>query len=187
MSRARPSARRVVAFAAVWLTISAAAILSPGCYGRNCEGGLQVYGADAGQGRMLSSDMWESAPADGQWLWFPRQQYYVFDIAALNGRTPQLVVPYLSAQPEPNKGGNFTIGGGNLALLSNAQPNRVDVRNDTCSDYYLRLVVFASPLPPPPEPAADGGPAPPVGDAAPDVDVPGDGGVDADLADADPE
>jgi hypothetical protein len=128
--------------------VTSAALLSPGCYGRNCEGAIESFGTDAGQGRMLDEDTWESSPQDGTWLWFPRQRYYIFDLRALAGRTPQLIVPYLSANPEPKSGGNFTIGGGNLALLSNALPNRVDVKNDSCSDYYLRLVVVAAPFPP---------------------------------------
>lgn len=132
----------------LWLSISAAALFAPGCYGRNCEGGVETYGADPGQGRMLDEDTWESSPQDGKWLWFPRQRTFVFDIRALSGRTPQIILPYLSAVAEPSKTGNFTPGGGNLTLLSGARPNGINVTNDTCSDYYLRLVVSAAPLPP---------------------------------------
>jgi len=139
---------RLLAFAAVWATTSAVALLAPGCYGRNCEGILETYGTDAGQGRMLSPDIWESSPVDGKWLWFPRQHYFVFDISELGGRTPQMIIPYVSAQEEPRLGGNFTVGAGNMALISNSVPNRVDVRNDTCSDTYLRLVVITGPQPP---------------------------------------
>jgi hypothetical protein len=147
--------RRVVVLVAIWLVISVAVVFAPGCYGRNCEGGFETYGTDPGQGRMLDENTWESNPQDGTWLPYPRQRYYIFDIRALSGRTPQEILPYLSAQADPKAGGNFTLGAGNLALLSNASPNRIDVRNDSCSDYFLRLVVKVSPLPPTATPAGD--------------------------------
>jgi hypothetical protein len=158
--------RRILALGALWLAISSAVLLAPGCYGRNCEGGVETFGTDGGQGRMLNADTWESGAIDGNWLWFPRQRYYVFDIRAMNGRTPRIILPYLSAHAEPNKGGNFTLGGGNLALLSNALPNRIDIRNDSCSDYYLHLVVEAAPFPPALPESDDAGTI----DAAPPVD-----------------
>jgi hypothetical protein len=149
IAETKPSRRRLIAFAALWAAISGAVLLAPGCYGRNCESLVaDTFGTEGGEGRMLDENTWESSPQDGSWLWFPRQKYYIFDVHALGGRTPQVVIPYLSAQEAPNKGGNFTIGAGNLALLSNAIPNRIDVKNDTCSDYYLRLVVIAPGVPP---------------------------------------
>ena len=144
-----PSRRRLFALGGLWLAISAAVLLAPGCYGRNCEPSIETFGIDPGQGRMVNDTTWESSPQDSRWVPFPRQRYYVFDIRALGGRTPQIVLPYVSAQEEPMKGGgNYTLGGGNLTLLANALPNRIDVKNDTCSDYFLRLVVIVPPLPP---------------------------------------
>jgi len=151
------SVRRVASFGALWAVVTGAVLLAPGCYGRNCEGSVEVFGADAGQGIMLDEDTWASSKLDERWLAFPSQRYYIFDIRALGGRTPEVVIPYLSGSPEPTKnGGNFTIGAGNLAELFSVSPNRVDVKNDTCSDYYLRLVVQMPPLPPA-TPELDGG------------------------------
>lgn len=151
--------RRVAVFGAIWAAVSAGVLLTPGCYGRNCEGGIETYGVEAGEGIMLDEDTWASTRVDETWLWFPRQRWYVFDLRALGGRTPEKIWPYISGSPDPmSTGGNFTIGAGNLALLSAASPNRLDVRNDTCSDYYLRLVIEVPPLPPPP-PSVDGGAA----------------------------
>ncbi|MBX3212860.1 MAG: hypothetical protein KF850_12555 [Labilithrix sp.] len=172
---ARPSLRRVLALGALWAAISAAALAAPGCYGRNCEGGLEVFGANEGEGEMIDEDTWESGPMNGTWLWFPRQRTYIFDLRVLGGRVPYNVYPYISASPDPmTVGPNGTIGSGNLALLSSIGPNRVDVRNDSCSDYYLRLVVEAKPMPPA-LPADDGGAEAGTNDA---------GGDDADAGDA---
>lgn len=143
-----PSRWRVFALGGLWVVVSCAVLIAPGCYGRNCDPSFETYGDEPGEGRMLTEDIWESSPRDGTWLWFPRQRYYSFTLP-LSGRAPELVLPYLSAQPEPIKtGADFTLGGGNLALVHNPLPNRVDIRNDTCSDYYLRLVVITTPLPP---------------------------------------
>lgn len=178
MSRAsdRPSARRVLGLGALWLSVSAASLLAPGCYGRNCEGGVEVFGVEPGQGRMVDPDTWESTDIGEPWLWFPRQRYYVFDLRALGGRTPKPLA-YVSPSPEPTKnGGNFTIGSGNIVEFFNVSPNRIDVKNDTCSDYYLYLELKVPPLPP--EAHADAG----ANDAIDPADAP-DGG-DADGGDA---
>jgi len=154
----------VFVFLGLWLTVAFVVFAAPGCYGRNCEGELETFGVDAGQGEMVSPTQWESTPTVGPWLSFPRQRAYVFDIRALGGRTPYDWNVFLSAASQPNVGGpnagNQTTGAGNIALVQNIGPNRIDVFNDTCSDYYMRLVVTVPPLPPFP---GDGG--------APVVDV----------------
>lgn len=172
----RPSLRRVLALGALWLSISAGALAAPGCYGRNCEGTVETFGVDTDQGEMIDENTWESGPIDGTYLPFPRQRAYIFDIRSLGGRIPFRVEPYLSASPEPMKSGNFINGSGNLAIFSNALPNRVDIRNDSCSDFYLRLVVEAKPLPPELPAVDDGGADAGTVDAA-DDDAGSDGGI----------
>lgn len=147
---------RVLIFIGLWLTVAGVIFAAPGCYGRNCESSLETFGIDAGQGEMVSDTQWESSPTVGQWIYFPRQRAYIFDIRALGGRTPYDWNIFLSAASEPNvpgsrSAGNQTTGAGNIALVQNVGPNRVDVVNDTCSDYYLRLVVTVPPFPPAPD------------------------------------
>lgn len=175
-----PSRRRIAAFVALWASISAAALVAPGCYGRNCEGAVEVFGADAGEGIMLDENTWASGPMDGTWLWFPRQRYYIFDIRALGGRTPEKIFPYISGTPDPIKTGNFTIGAGNLAQLFTAVPNRIDVKNDSCSDLYLRLVVEVPPFPPE-APEADAGAEAGIVDASVPEDAEADAGDGGDA------
>jgi hypothetical protein len=64
----------------------------------------------------------------------------------LGGRTPAQVTPYVSAQQNPTTG-NYTLGSGNLTEQSGAGPNAITLFNDTCSDYYLRVLVWAPPFP----------------------------------------
>ncbi|MBX3229242.1 MAG: hypothetical protein KIT84_18525 [Labilithrix sp.] len=149
---------RLFLFVGLWVAAAAGIFAAPSCYPRTCEGQIEFFGVDAGQGSMVSDTMWESTPMVGPWLPFERQSGYVFDIRALGGRTPADVSVFLSAAPEPNvpgpNAGNQTTGAGNIALVQNVGPNRVDVYNDTCSDYYVRVVVHVPPFPP----APDGGP-----------------------------
>lgn len=175
----RPS-RRVTALGALWLAISGAALLFPGCYGNNCTGGFQVYGVDAGEGMMVDENTWATGPVDGQWLWFPRQRVYFFEIPSFGGRWPYNWQAHLSgAAAEPVKtNAEIANGAGNIALVSGLGPNHINLRNDTCSDYYLHFVVEARPVAPltPTEDGLDAG--------IPDAAEPNDGDAGDDAGDA---
>ena len=171
--------RRALILATVWASITGALLAVPGCYGRNCESSVASYGADAGQGRLIDEDTWESSPQDGAWLPFPAAQIYFFEIPALGDRRPQVILPYISPIADPNvvvagrPPSNFTLAAGNLAELSGVGPNRFAIRNGTCADYFLRVVVSLEPRPPRAEPEA-------IADASADaepVDA-GDAGAD---------
>lgn len=142
--------RRVLSLAVFWLATTGSTMAFVGCYGHNCDGGQTFFGANPGEGRLLDADTWETTPVNGPWLPFPKQQTYFFDLRDLGtDRTPDLVVPYISAQANPlAEGGNYTIGAGNLAEISGADLGRVAVHNGTCADYYIRVVVQASPRAP---------------------------------------
>ena len=157
--RSRPR-RRVLALGSLWFSLSAAVVLVPGCYGRNCDAGSEIVGTEPGQGRMVDENTWESAALDETWLWFPRQRTYVFDIRSLMGRKLKDIDTYVSSTADPRES-SLVNASGNIALLLHPRANGIDVKNDTCSDYYLRLVVEAYPLPPdaPPDSSTDAGPS----------------------------
>ena len=144
----RPSRLRLLTCLALWLVVSIGVLLAPGCYGQNCEGGAETFGSEITDGHMVTPDVWESSSQGSKWLWFPRQHVYFFDIPALGGRVPYQTTAYLSAEEEPNKSGHYTQAAGSVAVFSGVGPNRVDVRNDTCSDYYLRVVLEVPPFAP---------------------------------------
>lgn len=140
----RSPSPRAFTLGALWAVVTTA-LFAPACYGRNCEGDVVVFGAEPGQGFMIDDDAWESNRVDEPWLWFPRQRYYVFDLKVLGGRTPDPLA-YVSATAEPTKnGGNFTVGSGNIVEFFAVGPDSVHVKNDTCSDYYLRLKLWVDP------------------------------------------
>ncbi len=178
---ARPSSLRgrTIALGALWLTVSGGALAAPACYPRNCDSGVETFGTKPGEGQMVTEDVWESTGQQDHWLWFPGQRTWVFDVSALGNRTPYETTVYMSAQEEPNRTGNHTEAGGNIALLSAVGPNRVNVTNDSCSDFYLRLVLKVRPFPP--AATIDAGPIA----ATPETDAgTNDAGEDADGGDA---
>lgn len=156
------SKKRVGAIVFLWAIVMIAVTAASGCYGRACEGDVQVYGRNPGEGRLYSADRWESTPIDTVWLDFPKQRAWIFDVQELGGRIPAQITTYVSAQADPNHelGGNFTIAAGNLAEVSGVVPNQFVVHNGTCADYFVRVVVEVPPAAPSssiPSPTTDAG------------------------------
>jgi hypothetical protein len=135
-----------MAVVVLWTIVMVAVAFASGCYGHTCDGEVTVFGRNPGEGRLSSTDTWESGAIDGLWLDFPKQRAWIFDLHELGGRTPVTVIPYVSAQADPvHEFGNFTIAAGNLAEISGVAPDQVVIHNGTCADYFLRLVVEAPP------------------------------------------
>lgn len=148
---------RAALLATLWAAVTGGLALVAGCYTHVCDGDLVRYGRGANEGRLIDANTWESNAIDTPWLPFPHQRVYEVDLAALGDRAPTVVLPYISANPNPiATGDDFTLGSGNLSKIYGATKARVVVKNDTCADYYLRLVVEAAPNPPAP-PTSDAG------------------------------
>ena len=145
-----PGRRRTLAIVALWAIVMAAVSFGAGCYGRNCDGDTLIFGRNPGEGRLINADTWESGPIDGVWLAFPHQRVWVFDLHELGlDRTPDVPIAYVSAERDPlHENTNFTIGAGNIVEQSGADRGRITMKNGTCADYYLRVVVTATPRPP---------------------------------------
>jgi hypothetical protein len=158
----RPSKRRLIALAALW-TIVMGAVSFVGCYGHTCDGDIILFGRNPGEGHLIDADTWVTGPIDGRWLDFPHQRAYFLEMKDLGNRTPYEVQAYVSAQADPShdEGGNFTIAAGNLTEVFQPSPGKVNVKNDTCADYFLYVVVRAPPRAPsgasPTTPATDAG------------------------------
>lgn len=150
---------RPLHLALLWAAVVAGLLAIPACYGHTCEGDVVRYGRNAGEGRLVTPDIWESNPIDKGWLEFPHQRTWDIDLHELGiDRVPILIVPNVSAQANPlAEGGNFTVSAGNLTTLQ-ASAGHITVHNDTCADYYLHVVVTAAPIPETPTaPTADAG------------------------------
>lgn len=152
----------VVLIAALGVT----SLLMPGCFGRECDGDEQSWGpptdlyaanADAGpdaafvdprmlQGHLVDENTWESNAIGDDWLSYLHERAWHFYYPQLGGRTPDQITAYISANVNPIKTNDtFTAGGGNVAKFIGVLPNVATVKNDTCADYFVRLVVHVPP------------------------------------------
>lgn len=140
--------RRVLVLAGIWVGVMAGIVLVPGCFTANCEGSVESYGRKENEGRLIDENTWESTPVDGEWLYFPHQRFWDFDLRLLGEREPSVIIPYVSANPRPIlTNDTFVVGAGNIVEITAATKGRVVLKNGTCADYYVRLVVQSSPRP----------------------------------------
>jgi hypothetical protein len=145
MRTARPRSWRAEAAA---LAVGAAAYATSGCVDKRCDPTSGAYGAAAGEGALVDANTWETTPArDVPWLFFGPERLWTFDLRSLAGpRDVVNVEPYVSESEHPwESGQNFAVAGGNLAEFRIAEPGVLEVRNNTCATYYLRLVVELAP------------------------------------------
>jgi hypothetical protein len=130
-----------VALGLVLLTPGAASLA--GCFG-NCTGATETWGSPT-QGERVDDFTWESGPVTGTYLNFPGGQTWLFDPSAVMGeRAPVGFEAFVSMDPQPyaNGGGGFSQSTGNIAeFLSAGNAWQVNVLNDTCAQYYLRVVL----------------------------------------------
>lgn len=134
------------------------------CYGHNCDPSSDIYGLKSGEGQLAADDIWESTPEESDAIPYTRERTWFFKLPMATDREILEVIPYVRADSNINvTGGNETIGSGNLAEISGVGPGQFAIRNDTCADYFIRVVVRLAPVGPtaPSVPSADAG-----GDAA---------------------
>jgi hypothetical protein len=120
--------------------------LLPRCYGQSCDPTRVDYGLSDGEGELVDADTWESQPITARWLDFPGQRTLVVHLDhKLGGRPLTEVYAWLSASPEPNnaaiKNPNFALASGNLAEFHVVDDDTIEVHNDTCADYYVRVLL----------------------------------------------
>jgi hypothetical protein len=155
----RASRRRTIGVVALWAIVMGGVSFLAGCYGHNCDGDSITWGRNPGEGRLIDADNWESSPIDGDWIPFTRQRVVFFEMRDLGDRIPYQIIPYISAEPNPvHDNGNWTLGSGNLAEHSGAGPGTIAIKNDTCADYFIRIVATVPPRPPPASLAASASP-----------------------------
>ena len=148
----KTSRRRIVAIVVLWTAVMAAVCVMAGCYGHNCDGDTVAYGRNTGEGRLLDADTWESSAIDGDWISFSKQRIWIFQMKELGERTPFEIIPYISAEQNPNRDGNWTLGSGNIVEQSQVGPGQIVLKNNTCADYFIRVVVHVPPRPQDPTP-----------------------------------
>ena len=165
-SRARArSAVGAMAVAAVVALASTGIMSSSACATHACDGSFvkedqRDPSGNYTVGKMVDDDTWESGGIDDPWLDFPAERTYEFHLPIeLRGRAMLEMIPYVSVDQLPNASAasNWALGSGNLGEFLSRQctcfrqdggihyPDNCDdaflVRNDTCGEYFLRVVV----------------------------------------------
>lgn len=93
------------------------------------------------------AEFYETAPWEGPWLDFGKGE--TFRLMHHLGGVPQQIDPWLAFDPKP---ADWAPGAGNQVTVEDVTSEYIDIRNDTCSDVYLRVTAA---FPTHPEP--DGG------------------------------
>jgi hypothetical protein len=101
------------------------------------------------QGGRAEAGTYQSSSWQGPWLHFPGGRRYL--LAHHLGQVPASVTVYLSFKEYPGPDGNPDDGPGNASqaagnetVIEQVDAENIQVRNDTCSDFYLRVVAQAS-------------------------------------------
>ena len=136
-----------MALVALWaIVMGARGVRAPGATATTATATSQIFGANAGEGRLFSADKWESGADRRRVARLPEAAR--LDLRSARARRPHAhrrdVLRERAGRPQPRAGGNFTIAAGNLAEISAAAPDQVVVHNGTCADYFLRVVVEAA-------------------------------------------
>ena len=136
------------------LAILPLAATTTACFGRECD--AVVSTTQPLDGYLIDEDTWESNPMSGDWMEFGGQQYWTIPLGKLGYREPDWIVGYISSQQKHivlDANGNkivrtFTTAGGNVFELSNVNNLSITVHNNTCAQYFLRVVIHARPSKP---------------------------------------
>jgi hypothetical protein len=169
MSAKKPTHTIVVSGVAIIAALGITSLLMPGCFGRECDGDEKSWGpptdvyqayADAApdalvgsggdprmsQGHLVDENTWESNAIGDDWLEYLHARALHLYYPQLGGRQPDQVTAYISANVNPNKTGDtFTAGGGNVAKFIGVLPGVATVKNDTCADFFVRVIVHVPP------------------------------------------
>ncbi len=152
----------VVSLVAALTCVATTATSPSGCAGDDCDSDTQAWGSCT-QGERVDPNTWESGPVSGQpYLNFHGERTWVLDPRPWMGsRQPIGFQAYLAFNPLPDidGGDGFAQPAGNLVEYTLMPNGQVQVLNDTCAQYYLRVVLTYA--------AVDGG-ASDVGVCSPD-------------------
>lgn len=132
-----------------WSVALVALLLVPeaGCSTCDAENGEPIPFADGLTNAEKS--VYQTTTADAEFLHFPSGRRY--DLLHGLDRTPAAVLTYLSFDPVPLGDGshdsNVAEGAGNLVVIERQTDELIRVRNDTCSETYLRVVATTDAVP----------------------------------------
>ena len=126
---------RLALLTVVWLGVM-------GLTGCDCgrEGGEPVEYA----GGSTVGTRYESSELYGTWLHYPAGRRYRLSHSLPNPPDEILIYLAFTDRPlRPDAPGNISPSAGNAALIEAVEDDAIQIRNDTCSEYFVRVVAVA--------------------------------------------
>lgn len=119
-----------------WLPVAAlASVVALGC-SPPCE--TSDTDAVRFEGGTTQSGIYESSPWAGPYLHFPGGRRYQLEHRL--STTPLVVVSYVSYSKYPFANSNTSENAGNQGVIELVDDEIIQIRNDTCAEFYLRVV-----------------------------------------------
>jgi len=128
------SARQALSMAALGALVAAVTACSPPCETADTDP-VRFTGGNVNP----SGTVYESSAFGGPYLHFPGGRRYQLEHHLK--RTPVYVGTYLSFD---ESGGSFSESAGNQTVIDFVNDEIIEVRNDTCAEFWLRVMAFAS-------------------------------------------
>jgi hypothetical protein len=123
------------ALATVWAATSA-------CQPRICDSTHTVVDT----GKAVDQNTWESVTLDEPWHDYPGGRTVEFLLPEFKARRVLSVEPYVAFAEYLNDGKeDFTLGSGDITEVLQAGGGIVKVRNGTCANLHIRVVVHFAP------------------------------------------
>ncbi len=135
------------------------------CVGSSCDPDGQEPQWYSGGRTNESQSAYETSTFEGPFLYFPSGRVYRLEHGLREAPSDYAV--YLSFAERPlDKHAGFAESAGNQAMVEDLNEEYIEVRNDTCAEFFLRLTARIAPF----DEASDGAMATPLPDAASDAD-----------------
>ncbi len=129
------------------LAVTTIGAVTSACQPRICDATSSLVDT----GKVVDEDTWESVTLDEPWHDFPGGRTVEFLLPEFKTRRVLSVEPYVAFAQYLNDGKeDFTLGSGDITEVLQAKDGIVKIRNGTCANLHIRVVVhFASASSPP--------------------------------------
>lgn len=111
---------------------------SPPCNTTDSDPVRYGAGSVSADGTTFTTSPWE-----GPYLDFPPGRR--FQLEHHLGVAPPIVVTYLALDEYPLSGGNTSESAGNQAVIERVDDEIIQIRNDTCAEFWLRVAAMTGP------------------------------------------
>ncbi len=140
----------IVVAVAIAAASAATLMIAPGCTTHKCDpvDQVNVPGGTAPEKKFPNAgfthdpNIWESGTVEGPWVPYQHQQTLFVEFRNAAPRPVEQIDVYISNAEAPYDTNDiFAIATGNVAELQWVGSAGINIRNNTCQDYFARVVV----------------------------------------------